>query len=122
MQRRNLVLTALYKAHDDRWIHLHGGFPHLAAGTRSVLGVADDADRDTIRGRLAARSTLELEDTLAEGRSLRGDGADGRRVGRASAGRALAGHGRVVVTKLADGEPRPAGTGARPLSGTACST
>jgi crotonobetainyl-CoA:carnitine CoA-transferase CaiB-like acyl-CoA transferase len=31
--------VALYPAQDGRWIHLHGGFPHLRAGTLELLMV-----------------------------------------------------------------------------------
>ena len=118
MQRRNLVLTALYQARDGRWIHLHGGFPHLAAGTRSVLGLADDADHETIARAVGNRDALELEDALADAGLSAAMVRTGAEWDEHPQGRALARHGRVVVTKLADGEPRPAGTGARPLSGT----
>jgi crotonobetainyl-CoA:carnitine CoA-transferase CaiB-like acyl-CoA transferase len=118
MQRRNLVLTALYQARDGRWIHLHGGFPHLAASTRSVLGVADDADREAIARAVRSHDASELEDALADAGLCAAMVRTGAEWDEHPQGRALAGHGRVVVTKLAGGEPRPAGSGARPLSGT----
>ena len=70
MARRNLALTALYEARDGRWIHLHGGFPHLAAGTRAVLGVSDDADRDQIAHAVRLRQTRRSSRTRSRGSTV----------------------------------------------------
>jgi crotonobetainyl-CoA:carnitine CoA-transferase CaiB-like acyl-CoA transferase len=55
--------VALYKARDGRWIHLHGGFPHLHQRTLSFLGCADDAA--AIAHAVSAWDALALEDGLA---------------------------------------------------------
>ena len=117
MARRSLALTALYEARDGRWIHLHGGFPHLATGTRAVLGVSDDADRDQIARAVRRRDALELEDTLAEVDCCAAMVRTGAEWDAHPQGRALAPLGRVVITKVAHGEPRAAGRGDRPLAG-----
>lgn len=61
-------LVAPYRCGDGRWIHLHGGFPHLAAGTAEVLGLADGADADAVAAACAEWGSWTLEDTLAERR------------------------------------------------------
>ncbi len=55
----------LHRCADDRWIHLHGGFPHLVDRLASVLGVAADADHDTIAEVCSRRSSFELEEAIA---------------------------------------------------------
>src|SRR4029450_8888178 len=35
-------LVALYPCRDGRWVHVHGVFPNLAAGTMEVLGCKRD--------------------------------------------------------------------------------
>lgn len=56
-------VTDLYEAADGRWIHLHGGFPHLARGTLDLLGCS--ADASAIAAAVARRPALEWEDELA---------------------------------------------------------
>jgi len=56
--------VALYPTADDRWIHLHGGFPHLERGTLDLLRAP--RDRDTVARRVREWKALELEDALAE--------------------------------------------------------
>ncbi len=58
--------TALHRCKDDRWIHLHGGFPHLRDGAARVLGVAADASTEEIAAACAAHDAFELEDALAD--------------------------------------------------------
>src|SRR5205823_2666810 len=59
-------LVDLYRCRDDRWVHLHGNFPHLAAGTMAVLGCS--RDRAEITAAVARRDAQELEDALAANR------------------------------------------------------
>ena len=63
LARVHNAVTGFYPAGDGRWIHLHGGFPHLAAGTLEVLGCAMQAD--AITAALRRRSAQEWEDALA---------------------------------------------------------
>lgn len=56
--------TDLFATADDRWIHLHGGFSHLADGTAQLLGCAED--RDAIAAAVARWDAEELEAALAE--------------------------------------------------------
>ncbi len=60
----DLLFSRLYRCRDGRWIHTHGGLPHLAAGTARVLGCA--YDRDSIAEAVARWDSQELADGLAE--------------------------------------------------------
>jgi crotonobetainyl-CoA:carnitine CoA-transferase CaiB-like acyl-CoA transferase len=108
-------LVDLYRCRDGRWVHLHGNFPHLAAGTMAVLGCA--RDRAEITAAVARRDGQELEDALAANRQC---GAMARTADEWAAhpqGQAMANAPRVEIIKLADSEPRPLPGGDRPLAG-----
>jgi crotonobetainyl-CoA:carnitine CoA-transferase CaiB-like acyl-CoA transferase len=108
-------LVDLYRCRDGRWVHLHGNFPHLAAGTMAVLGCA--RDRDEITAAVARRDGQELEDALAANRQC---GAMARTAAEWAAhpqGQAMTTVPRVEIIKLADSEPRPLPAGDRPLTG-----
>ena len=60
----NRPLVGFYQAKDGRWVHLHGAFPDLAAGTLSVLGC--DASAESIRASVSRWDGQALEDALAE--------------------------------------------------------
>jgi crotonobetainyl-CoA:carnitine CoA-transferase CaiB-like acyl-CoA transferase len=108
-------LVDLYQCRDGRWVHLHGNFPHLAAGTMAVLGCA--RDRDEITAAVARRDAQELEDALAANRQC---GAMARTASEWAAhpqGQALANVPRVEIIKLGESEPEPLPGGDRPLSG-----
>lgn len=55
--------VALYECGDGRWIHLHGGFPNLKAGTLHVLACDDDAT--SIAATVKRWPAQDLEDALA---------------------------------------------------------
>lgn len=59
--------TALYPTADGRWIHLHGGFEHLAAGIVELLGLppGSEGDAEAVAAAVAARGGGELEDAIA---------------------------------------------------------
>jgi hypothetical protein len=116
-----LPTTALYRARDDGWVHLHGGFPHLHEGTLALLGC--DGDADSIARAVAGWDAQDLEDALAARRLC------GARLRSAEQWRAhpqggvLAGTPLVELLRIGDAEPRPLpgsradDPGARPLSG-----
>ncbi len=107
-------LVDFYQCRDGRWIHLHGNFPHLAAGTLAVLGCA--RDRAEIAAAVARRDALELEDALAANRMC---GAMARTAEEWSAhpqGQALADIPRVEIIKIADSDPEPLPSGDSPLA------
>jgi crotonobetainyl-CoA:carnitine CoA-transferase CaiB-like acyl-CoA transferase len=60
--------TAFYRAGDDRWIHLHGGFEHLGDGLLDVLGLSPDnrGDAELIGAAVDRWEAAALEDALAE--------------------------------------------------------
>ena len=60
----NRPLVGFYQAKDGRWVHLHGAFPDLAAGTLSVLEC--DASAESIRASVSRWDGQALEDALAE--------------------------------------------------------
>ena len=118
--RRGQATTALYRARDDRWIHLHGGFSSRE-GTLALLNCDDDAS--AIAKAVASWDAQALEDALAErgvcGAKLRS--ADEWRVH--PQGVALAQVPLVEILRLGDAPPerlpgpRAGEHGARPLSG-----
>lgn len=107
--------VAMYRTADDRWIHLHGGFPGLEAGTLSLLGVPRDAD--AIAAAVARWEAAALEDALA-GAGL--CGAVVRTPGEWAEhpqGRAVDALPAVRVTRIGDAPPVDPPGGPRPLSG-----
>jgi crotonobetainyl-CoA:carnitine CoA-transferase CaiB-like acyl-CoA transferase len=110
-------VTARYETADGHWIHLHGGFPHLAEGTLRLLGCRTDADRTTIASAVRRRPAVELEDQLAAAGLCGAVVRTGAEWARLPQARAIAPLGRVTISKLTGGEPRPAGDAARPLGG-----
>lgn len=59
----NNPTVGLYRGNCGRWIHLHGGFPHLAARTLDLLNA--DNTRESVADRVAGWNALALEDALA---------------------------------------------------------
>jgi CoA-transferase family III len=119
-ERGSLATTALYRARDGRWIHLHGGF-RSKEGTLALLECADDAD--AIARTVATWDAQALEDALAElgccGVRLRS--ADEWR--QHPQGIALGKVPPIEIFKIGDARPEPLRgpranePGARPLSG-----
>lgn len=108
-------VTDLFRTADDRLIHLHGGFPHLADGTARLLGCRPDADDLALA--VSRWGALDLEDALAEA------GLCGAVVRRPEEW-AQHPHGRLLVdrpvircTRLGDADPRRRGPAERPLVG-----
>ena len=60
----NRPLVGFYQAGDGRWVHLHGAFPDLAAGTLAVLDC--DASPESIQVAVSRWEGQALEDALAE--------------------------------------------------------
>jgi crotonobetainyl-CoA:carnitine CoA-transferase CaiB-like acyl-CoA transferase len=118
--RRGQATTALYRARDGQWIHLHGGFSSRE-GTLALLKCDDDAG--AIANAVASWDAQALEDALAD------RGACGAKLRSADEWRAhpqgiaLAQVPVVEILRIGDAPPEPipgprAGEyGARPLSG-----
>jgi crotonobetainyl-CoA:carnitine CoA-transferase CaiB-like acyl-CoA transferase len=119
-ERRGQATTALYRARDGRWVHLHGGFSSRE-GTLALLKCDDDAN--AIATAVAGWDAQSLEDALAErgvcGAKLRS--ADEWRAH--PQGIALERVPLVEIIRLGDARPEPIPGpradehGARPLSG-----
>src|SRR5271165_609629 len=62
-ERTGMATTALYRARDGRWVHLHGGFSSRE-GTLALLKCADDAS--AIANAIASWDAQALEDALAD--------------------------------------------------------
>jgi crotonobetainyl-CoA:carnitine CoA-transferase CaiB-like acyl-CoA transferase len=119
-ERRGQATTALYRARDGRWIHLHGGFSSRE-GTLALLKCDDDAN--AIAKAVAGWDAQALEDALAE------RGVCGAKLRSADEwlahpqGIALARVPLVEIIRLGDARPEPIPGpradehGARPLSG-----
>jgi len=108
-------LVALYRCRDGRWVHVHGVFPHLAAGTMRVLGCSREPS--AVAAAVARWDGQALEDALAQARMC---GAMARTAPEWQAhpqGQALAAVPRVEIIKIAESEPEPLPAGGRPLSG-----
>jgi len=105
----------LYRARDDRWIHLHGAFPHLRDGTLKVLGCQND--RRSIASAVASWDVFALEERLAEADQC---GAVVRSENEWSIhpqGYAVAHEPLLIIEKIGDGPAMPFTLGDRPLSG-----
>jgi crotonobetainyl-CoA:carnitine CoA-transferase CaiB-like acyl-CoA transferase len=105
-------LVDLYECRDGRWIHLHGSFPGLAAGTRAVIGDGDD-----VAALVRRWDAQDLEDALAEastcGAMVRTPDEWKAHPQRA----AIEPLARVSVRKIGEAPPEPVGDGRRPLGG-----
>jgi crotonobetainyl-CoA:carnitine CoA-transferase CaiB-like acyl-CoA transferase len=105
-------LVALYECRDGRWIHLHGSFPGLAAGTRRVIGEGDD-----VAALVKRWDAQALEDALAEA------GTCGAMVRTPDEWKAHPQHAaleplaRLSVKKIGDAPVEAVGDGIRPLGG-----
>jgi crotonobetainyl-CoA:carnitine CoA-transferase CaiB-like acyl-CoA transferase len=108
-------LVDLYRCRDGRWVHLHGNFPHLAAGTMAVLGCA--RDRDEITAAVASWNGQDLEDALAANRQCGAMARTAEEWAVHPQGQAVGKVPRVEIIKLADSDPRPLPAGDRPLAG-----
>jgi crotonobetainyl-CoA:carnitine CoA-transferase CaiB-like acyl-CoA transferase len=107
--------VAFYQCGAGGWIHLHGGFPKLKAGTLALLGCGDDAGE--IAKAVKGWDALELEDALAA-RGLCGARARTPEEWAAhEQGRALSEVPAVEMIRIGDAEPQPLPAADRPLRG-----
>ena len=57
-----------YRCADERWIHLHGGFPALAERLASLLDLPVGSEEATIAAAVSTWGSTLLEDTIADRR------------------------------------------------------
>jgi len=104
-----------YQAGDGRWIHLHGGFPHLARRTLDLLNAENNAN--AILEGVAKWSGLALEDALAFmqlcGAMVRTEDEWQGSV----QGRVLAAGAPIVLRKIGDAPPLRLSDSRAPLAG-----
>jgi crotonobetainyl-CoA:carnitine CoA-transferase CaiB-like acyl-CoA transferase len=115
LDRAERPATAIYKTGDDRFVHLHGGFPHLLAGTLELLDCANDSSH--LAKAVANWKASDLEAALAD-RNLCGamirspeEWADHPQ------GRALAPLAAIEIEQIGDAPAESLPDGPRPLSG-----
>lgn len=108
-------LVGFYPTGDNRWIHLHGAFPNLSAGTLKVLNCSDD--RDAIAKAVLSWNAQDLEDALAAA-GMCGAMARTREEWLAhDQGIALSAEPVIRITRIGDSEPVPFEKRHRPLQG-----
>ena len=115
LSRAGNPLTALYSTVDDRWIHLHGGFPHLGEGIVELLGC--DATTESVSEAVAKWSAIELEDAIAEADLCAAMVRTKTEWEEHPQGRALASLPVVTIRRIGDAPPRERASCTRPLEG-----
>jgi crotonobetainyl-CoA:carnitine CoA-transferase CaiB-like acyl-CoA transferase len=108
--------TDLYRTADDRLIHLHGGFPHLATGTAALLGCT--LDRAGLTAAVRSWAATDLEDALARAGLCGAVVRSPEEWADHPQGRAVNGLPAVRIQKVGDAPPGVPTAGVdRPLEG-----
>ncbi|MCB0984626.1 MAG: CoA transferase [Ilumatobacter sp.] len=115
LERVSPAVTNFFQCADGRWVHLHGGFPHLDQGTRDLLQCADG--RDAIATAVARWTAADLEDALAERRLCGAMLRTPQEWAAHPQGQALGALAAVEIERIGDAPPRDLPAGDRPLSG-----
>jgi crotonobetainyl-CoA:carnitine CoA-transferase CaiB-like acyl-CoA transferase len=108
-------VTAMFRTSDDRLIHLHGGFDHLAEATCRLLQTAPEPG--SLATAVASWEAQQLEDALADAGLCGAIVRSPEEWGRHPQGRAVAALPAVRLTRIGDTAPIEPGSAARPLSG-----
>lgn len=108
-------VTELFLTADDRWIHLHGGFPHLEARTCALLGCPPEPA--ALAAAVAAWPAQALEDALAEAGLCGAMVRTPEEWAAHAQGRAVRALPAVRLTRVGDAEPTPVVPADRPLAG-----
>lgn len=103
----------IYRCRDGRWIHLHGGLPHLADRIMKVLGV----DRPGIGAAVAAWDSEALDDALAAAGTCGAVVRSSEEWLRTAQGTALARLPVVEVERIGDAPAVPLLAHGAPLEG-----
>ena len=115
LARLTTATTALYECGDGRFIHLHGGFPHLHEGTLALLGCA--ADADSIAAAVRTWKAADLEQALADRRLCGALVRTPEEWSDHPQGRALAALSAIEIERIGEAPVEPLPRGTRPLSG-----
>ncbi len=104
-----------YRAGCGRWIHLHGGFPHLAAGTLKLLDARND--RESIAQAVSRWDAAALEAALAHLGMCGAVARDAAEWRDTPQGAALADTPPIVLTRIGEAPRLELGSDADPLGG-----
>lgn len=115
LTRYETPLTALYPTADNRWIHLHGGFAHLADGLTALLDC--DATAESVGQAVRTWSGEALEEAIADDGLCAALARTKSEWADHPQGRALADLGAVTIRRIGDAPPRHRPPSERPLSG-----
>jgi crotonobetainyl-CoA:carnitine CoA-transferase CaiB-like acyl-CoA transferase len=115
LTRHQNPLTALYPTADDRWIHLHGGFPHLADGLTALLDC--DATTEAVGAAVKTWSGDALEDAIADAGLCAALARTTTEWSLHPQGAALEGVGTVTIRRIGDAAPRHRTPAVQPLGG-----
>ncbi len=110
-----IVYSDRFRCKDGRWIQLHGGFPHLGQGTSKVIG--SEHTVESIAAAVAKWDSQPLEDALAEAGMCGVICRTGEEWRATEQGKALLPLPPVEVVKIGESDPKPFGSGDRPLAG-----
>lgn len=114
LARRPPPYTRLFPTRDGRWIHLHGGFPHLAAGLVELLGC--DADDESVAAAVSAWEAEPLEEAIAAAGLCGAVARSAEEWNAHPQGTALSEVDAVTITRIGDAPPRERPASDRPLS------
>jgi len=107
--------VGIYRGMDGRYIHLHGGFPHLERRTLDLLNAKNDAE--AIAGAVAKWNAFSLEDALAFMNQCGAVIRTEEEWQASGQGRALAHAPAILLKRIGDAPPLKPGDAAMPLGG-----
>jgi crotonobetainyl-CoA:carnitine CoA-transferase CaiB-like acyl-CoA transferase len=115
LERHRNASIDLYPCGDGRWIHLHGGFPHLADGILDLLGCG--LDRDGFARAVSQHTAFDLEDAAAERGLCAAALRSPAEWSGHPQGEALRGLPAVEVVRIGEADAQPLPPSTRPLEG-----
>lgn len=104
-----------YRGADGRWIHLHGGFPHLASRTLDLLNAYNDSK--SIAEAVAKWNVFALEEALAHLGQCGAVVRDEKEWRESPQGKVLANTAPITLTRIGDAPPLRLEEGEEPLDG-----
>jgi crotonobetainyl-CoA:carnitine CoA-transferase CaiB-like acyl-CoA transferase len=107
--------VGIYRSMDGRYIHLHGGFPHLERRTLDLLNARNDAD--AIAEAVAKWNAFALEDALAYMNQCGAVIRTEEEWQVSPQGRALAHTPPILLKRIGDAPPLRLNDSGTPLSG-----